>query len=147
MSGTPVRLRGRANRYGFAVSSYDLEGEVETADFAPVYPATEDLSQKKLRDLRAQVLGLARDVGDPIPAELLAREQLPLRADALTALHRPRTRSDAELARTRLAFDELLVLRLALARTTAEREHSSAEPLGTCRSRCSRRTARLCRSR
>ena len=128
--GAPVRLRGRANRYGFAVSSYDLEGEAETADFAPVYPATEDLTQKKLRDLRAQVLGLVRDVGEPMPAELLAREQLPLRADALTALHRPRSRSDAELARARLAFDELLVLRLALARTTAAREQSSAEPLG-----------------
>src|SRR5690242_11404285 len=51
--GTRVRLRGRSNRHGFAVSSYDLEGEEETADFAPVYPATEDLSQKKLRDLRA----------------------------------------------------------------------------------------------
>jgi ATP-dependent DNA helicase RecG len=34
--GTRVRLRGRSNRFGFAVSSYDLEGEAETADFAPV---------------------------------------------------------------------------------------------------------------
>ncbi len=129
-AGTPVRLRGRQNRFGFAVASYDLEGEAETADFAPVYPATEDLTQKKLRDLRAQVLDLVRDSGDPFPAELLARQHLPLRADALAALHRPRAREDAELARVRLAFDELLVLRLALARTTAVRAQSSAEPFG-----------------
>jgi ATP-dependent DNA helicase RecG len=128
--GTHVRLRGRANRFGFAVSSYDLEGEVETADFAPVYAASEDVSQKKLRELRAQVLGLVRDAGEPLPAELRSSEGLPLRADALAALHRPRSLAEAELARERLAFDELVVLRLALARTAAEREQSSAEPLG-----------------
>jgi ATP-dependent DNA helicase RecG len=128
--GTRVRLRGRANKFGFAVSSYDLEGEVETADFAPVYPASEDVSQKKLRELRAQVLGLVREAGEPLPAELRASEGLPLRADALAVLHRPRTLEEAESGRTRLAFDELLVLRLALARTTAEREQASAEPFG-----------------
>jgi ATP-dependent DNA helicase RecG len=128
--GTRVRIRGRANRFGFAVSSYDLEGEAETADFAPVYPASEDVSQKKLRELRAQVLGLVRDGGEPLPAELRARERLPLRGDALAALHKPRALGEAEVGRTRLAFDELLVLRLALARTAAVREQSSAEALG-----------------
>jgi ATP-dependent DNA helicase RecG len=129
-SGTRIRLRGRANKFGFAVSTYDLEGEAETADFAPVYPASEDVSQKKLRELRAQVLGLVRDAGEPLPAELRAQERLPLRADALAALHRPRSLAEAEVARERLAFDELLVLRLALARTTAAREQASAEPFG-----------------
>ena len=127
--GTRVRLRGRTNRFGFAVSSYDLEGEAETADFAPVYPATEDLSQKKLRELRAQALGLVRDAGEPLPAELCAREPLPLRADALAALHRPRSLEEAETGRRRLAFEELVVLQLALARSAAAREHASAEPL------------------
>ena len=127
--GTRVRLRGRRNKFGFAVSSYDLEGEVETADFAPVYPASEDVSQKKLRELRAQVLGLVRDTGEPLPAELRVREGLPLRADALAAVHKPRSLAEAETGRVRLAFDELLVLRLALARSAAEREHASAEAL------------------
>jgi ATP-dependent DNA helicase RecG len=127
--GTRVRLRGRANRFGFAVSSYDFEGEAETADFAPVYPASEDVSQKKLRELRAQVLALVRDAGEPLPASLRERDGLPLRADALAALHRPRSLAEAETGRARLAFDELLVLRLALARTAALRERASAEPL------------------
>jgi len=127
--GTKIRLRGRANRFGFAVSSYDLEGEAETADFAPVYPASEDLSQKKLRELRAQALELVRDTGEPLPAALRAREGLPLKADALAALHRPRSLAEAETGRVRLAFEELLVLQVALARTAAERERSSAEPL------------------
>ena len=129
-AGTHVRIRGRANKYGFAVSSYDLDGESETSGFAPVYPASEDVSQKKLRDLRAQALELVRDVGDDLPAALLASERLPLRADALAAIHRPRSYAEAEVGRLRLAFDELLVLRLALARTAALRESASAQALG-----------------
>jgi len=128
--GTRVRLRGRANKFGFAVSSYDLEGELETADFAPVYPASEDLSQKKLRELRAAALELVRDAGEPLPAALRARDRLPLRADALVAVHRPRALAEAETGRRRLAFEELLVLQVALARSAAARERASAEPLG-----------------
>ena len=130
VAGTPVRIRGRANRHGFAVSSYDLDGEAETADFAPVYPAGEDVTQKKLRDVHTQALAHVRDAGDDLPAALLAAERLPLRADALSAIHRPRSLPEAEVGRTRLAFDELLVLRLALLRTAAAREQASAQPLG-----------------
>jgi ATP-dependent DNA helicase RecG len=128
--GAHVRVRGRSNRHGFAVSSYDFDGEEDTADFAPVYPATEDLSQKRLRDLRGQALALVHDVGDPLPASLRVREQLPARADALLALHRPRGLPEAEAARGSLAFEELLVLQLALLRQSAVREEASAEPLG-----------------
>ncbi|HEX4745755.1 MAG TPA: ATP-dependent DNA helicase RecG [Gaiellaceae bacterium] len=128
--GVAVRIRGRSNRHGFAVSSYDLDGDTETADLAPVYPATEELTQKTLRNVHAQVLDRARDLGDDLPAELLAAERLPLRADALVAIHRPRSLPEAEVGRQRLAFDELLVLRLALLRTAATRERASAQRLG-----------------
>jgi ATP-dependent DNA helicase RecG len=130
VAGTPIRVRGRANRHGFSVSSYDLDGEAETADFAPVYPAAEDVTQKKLRDLHMQALQHVGDVGEDLPATVLASERLPTRADALVAIHRPRSLAEAELGRVRLAFDELLVLRLALARTAAARESASAQPLG-----------------
>ena len=96
----------------------------------PVYPATEDIAQKKLRDLHAQALELVGDLGDDVSSALLVSERLPTRADALVAVHRPRSPVDAEVGRTRLAFDELLVLRLALARSTAARESASARPLG-----------------
>ena len=130
MPGTPIRIRGRANRHGFAVSSYDLDGGSETVGLAPVYPATEEVAQRRLRDLHAQVLALVRAVGEDLPASVLADGRLPLRADALAAVHAPGSLPEAEVGRTRLAFDELLVLRLALARTAAVRAHASAEPLG-----------------
>ncbi len=58
-------------------------------------------------------------------------ESLPLRADALCALHHPRSEDEAELARRRLALDELLTLQLALRRRADDREKLVAEALGT----------------
>ncbi len=128
--GTRVRLRGRRNRFGFAVESYDLGDEpTETADFAPVYPASEDLSQKQLRSVAAGALASAGAGGDLLPGALRAAEGLPLRADALVALHRPRSPEEAEAARRRLAFEELVVLQLALRRRAAERESAVAAAL------------------
>ncbi|HEX6699556.1 MAG TPA: ATP-dependent DNA helicase RecG, partial [Gaiellaceae bacterium] len=128
--GTRVRLRGRPGRYGFDVRSYDLGEASATADFAPVYPASEEITPKKLRELVEAALPHARDFPDPLPAALRARLDLPLVADALTALHRPRGAEEAERGRRRLAFDELLALQLALARRAREREAEQAPALG-----------------
>ena len=127
--GTRLRLRGRQNRFGFQVSSFDLGEAVETADFAPVYPSTADLAQKTLRTLTEGVLSFARDAGEPLPATVRCRDALPLRADAYVGIHRPRSEDDAERARRRLALDELLTLQRALRRRTSEREALVAEPL------------------
>jgi ATP-dependent DNA helicase RecG len=126
--GTRVRLRGRQGRYGFDVRSYDL-GEAEaTADFAPVYPASEEISARKLRELVGVALPSA--LPDPLPADVRERERLPLRADAYWALHRPRSPAEAEAGRRRLAFDELLVLQVWLALRRSERAGEAAPELG-----------------
>jgi ATP-dependent DNA helicase RecG len=127
--GTRLRVRGKRNRFGFQVSSYDIGEAVETADFAPVYPSTADLAQKTLRSVADAALVYARDGGEPLPAGVRASERLPQRGDALVRLHRPRTEGEAEEARRRLALDELLTLQLALRRRAAEREVLVAEPL------------------
>ena len=128
--GMRVRLRGKASRYGFDVRSYDLGETKATADFAPVYPASEEIAAKRVRSLVASALAHARDCWDPLPAELRAREGLPLKADALVAVHNPLTRDDAETGRRRLAFDELLLLQLAVARRAAARDRTLAPSLG-----------------
>jgi ATP-dependent DNA helicase RecG len=127
--GTRLRLRGKPNRFGFQVSSYDIGVTVETADFAPVYPSTADLAQKTLRAITDAALAFVRDAGEPLPARIRSSEGLPQRGDALVRLHRPRTEDEAETARRRLALDELLTLQLALRRRSAEREVLVAEPL------------------
>jgi len=128
--GTSVRLRGQLRRGSFSVRSYDLDGGSATADFAPVYPAGEDLPQRRLRDVIGAALQYARDVPDPLPAGLRAGLSLPSRADALVALHRPSAPDEGERGRQRLAFDELLALHLGLARRSAERAGVVAPALG-----------------
>jgi ATP-dependent DNA helicase RecG len=125
--GTPVRLRGRQGRYGFDVRSFDIGGGEATADFAPVYPASEEISAKKLRELVGAAL--PRSFLDPLPAPLKESEALPARVDALWALHRPRSLAEAETGRRRLAFDELLLLQVGLALQRREREAEVAPAL------------------
>ena len=128
--GTHVRLRGQLRGRDFAVRSYDVNGASATADFAPVYPASEEITPKRLRELVAGALPHAGDNPDALPASLKARHRHPLRADAVVALHRPRTLEDAELGRRRLAFDELLFLQVGLALVRREREATAAPALG-----------------
>jgi ATP-dependent DNA helicase RecG len=126
--GTAVRLRGRQGRYGFDVRSFDIGDGEATADFAPVYPASEEITAKKLRELVGAAL--PRALADPLPAELKEREALPDRVDAFWAIHRPRSLAEAESGRRRLAFDELLLLQIWLARRRRERESEVAPSLG-----------------
>ena len=127
--GTHARLRGRLQRRGeFLVKTFDVGERAATADFAPVYPASEELTPKKLRELVAAAL--PRAVLDPLPADVKMRERFPSRGDALWGLHRPRSLEEAEIGRRRLAFDELLLLQLGIARRRKEREAEIAPALG-----------------
>ncbi len=107
--GTRVRLRGKQNRFGFQVSSYDLGEAVETADFAPVYPSTADLAQKTLRTLTEAALALARDAGEPLPAAVRATRRAAAPSGrarrAPSAAHGGRRRAGAPPPRARRAPD------------------------------------------
>jgi len=126
--GMRVRLRGRLQGRGdFLVKSFDVGERSATADFAPVYPASEEITPKKLRE----VIGAAlpRTLLDFLPADLKEQDRLLGRADALWALHRPRSIAEAKHGRARLAFDELLLLQVALALRRREREVEVAPAL------------------
>ena len=128
--GTRLRARGQLKRGSFTVRDFDLGEARATADNAPVYPASEEVSLKRLRGLVERVLPLARELPDPLPASLRTRLELPLRPDAVVALHRPERPGQGEEGRRRLAFDELLLFQLALARVARERDVSKAPALG-----------------
>src|SRR3954453_10378440 len=127
--GTRLRLRGQLRRNEFHVRSYDLDGAAATADFAPVYPASDEVTSARLRTLVEAALPFARAFGDSLPAALRARERLPFRFDALVALPRPRGAEEAEQARRRLALDELLLLQVGLARIREGTEEATAPAL------------------
>jgi ATP-dependent DNA helicase RecG len=128
--GVHVRLRGKPSRYGFDVKAYDIGEGNATADFAPVYPASEEIPPKRLRTLVGHALGHVVDYVDPLPAALREREAMPLKRDALFAIHQPESEQEAEAGRQRLAFEELLLLQIGIARRAAERERTLAPSLG-----------------
>jgi ATP-dependent DNA helicase RecG len=128
--GTELLLHGTRDLKGFKVSRHELGGAgVHTLGLVPEYPATEALPSYRIRALVEAALPLARRMPDALPAELRARERLPLRADAIAAVHRPESPEDAEAARARLGLEELLLLQLGFIRrreALAQEAHATA---------------------
>ncbi|HEY8625054.1 MAG TPA: ATP-dependent DNA helicase RecG [Solirubrobacteraceae bacterium] len=130
-AGTRLVLHGKfESRNRFRVQGHAPTTEAATGtDAVAHYPATEGLSSTQILALvRAHAAALA-DVVEPLPASLRATEQLPGRAAALAASHFPERDSDHARARERLAFDELLLVQLALLRRRALRHETSSAPV------------------
>src|SRR5213078_5350895 len=78
----------------------------------------------------ARRTGVVGEVPDPLPAAIRERHALPDIASALRQVHFPDDERRLLSARRRLAFDELLVLQLALAQRRARwTAQASALPL------------------
>ncbi|MFZ2804100.1 MAG: ATP-dependent DNA helicase RecG [Patescibacteria group bacterium] len=93
---------------------------------APVYPLAGSLAQKTIRKaVRAAVEEVAYPE-DPLPSELLSSFHLLPIADAYRSLHRPATMEEAERARQRFAFQEVLVYQLALRMARNESNEAGA---------------------
>jgi len=64
---------------------------------------------------------------DPIPEEMLKRYNLPTLSSALVFIHAPKKKSDAEAAKKRFAFQEVLAIQLASQMEKQEALHEKAE--------------------
>jgi ATP-dependent DNA helicase RecG len=93
------------------------EDEEPRGKLLPVYRVTEGLTVRQLRHLFDQHLdGLLANVEDELPAAWrTAASALDLR-QSLAAVHRPESLALAEAGRRRLAFEELMLFQLVLAR-------------------------------
>jgi ATP-dependent DNA helicase RecG len=106
--GTPVFMVKRHEILGASEESQHILGLI------PVYPSTADLSVRTIRTLLHEAAPLAVNLLDPLPAEMLARRRYPGKAEAVLASHFPADLAEAEKARERMAFEELLLLQLAI---------------------------------
>ena len=114
-------LKTGARGADLTVKSHEVLDEAEGAaagpGLVPVYHASSRVSTGVLRGLVDQALtDLVDGVPDPVPVDLRTRHRLPLRRDAIRAGHQPRTHGAFRTARRRLAYEELLLLQLALLR-------------------------------
>jgi len=121
--GTRLVCCGVARAVAGLVSILSPECEVVTGErslhmrrVVPIYPSTEGLSQPLLRTLVHRGLEATTHLTeDAIPESLRASRALLPVAQAHRALHFPETPKEAQEARRRWAYEELLVLQTLLA--------------------------------
>lgn len=109
-SGRPPKLRVKAHEILGGGGSTGLH----TEGLVPVYPASEGLPPRKIRELVDAALPYVHTAPEVLPAWIRRRLGLPHEADALRALHGPRSAREAGLGRRRLVLEELIVLQLGL---------------------------------
>jgi ATP-dependent DNA helicase RecG len=96
--------------------------------FLPVYPSASKLPSWKLAQCVEIVLDALELLPDYMPKEVLKDLGYPDFTTALGDIHRPPSLEAAALARTRLTFDEALLLQILLAQRRAEIASLDAAP-------------------
>jgi len=130
-AGTRLVLHGKLGaRNRFAVQGHAQTAEAATGGEAVAhYASTEGLSSTQILALvRAHASAIA-DVPEPLPARVRTHERLPERRSALAAVHLTGGESEQRLGRRRLAFDELLLVSLALLGRRRLRGHGTTSPV------------------
>ncbi|MCW5876138.1 MAG: ATP-dependent DNA helicase RecG [Anaerolineales bacterium] len=119
--GAQVVLSGQVDQYmgRLTMSSPEWEladkEQLHTNRIVPVYPLAADLGQRWLRGVMKRVVSYwAPRVPDPLPAALVATAEVRPLPEALLQVHFPDNPESLRAARTRLAFDELLLMQLAV---------------------------------
>src|SRR6516165_8887079 len=117
--------RGRGVSGQFRVQAHARTGDAVGGDATVAhYPATEGLTSTQILALVREHRQAFDDVAEPLPAAVRTREHLPDRVAALTEAHFAGSDGGLEVARRRLAFDELLLAQLALLRRRLRRRSS-----------------------
>lgn len=98
------------------VTSFRQAAEEYADEIIPVYPASEKLPSWRIAKCVDVVLQQLGDLPDPVPEQVRRKHRLPGLAEALHAVHRPRSIELARTAQRRLRFEEAFVLQAELAR-------------------------------
>ena len=121
--GEAISVSGRVDQYlgRLVMNSPDWEPvEVEslhTNRIVPVYPLTERITQKWLRNVMKQVVEYwAPRVVDALPESTRSSARLLTLPDALEQIHFPGSQEKLRAARERLAFDEIFYLQMGVLR-------------------------------
>ena len=108
----------------------DVDSAVD--DFAgkylPVYPAGGKLPSWKIEQSIGIALDSLDEIPDYLPREIADEFGYPTLREAFFAIHKPKSREEAQVARERLTFDEAMLLQLLLAQRRAELRALQATP-------------------
>jgi ATP-dependent DNA helicase RecG len=96
----------------------------------PVYPLSKNLNQNLLRRLVQQALEqYGPNLEDELPQNVIRRENLLPKAEALRAIHFPPSMEILEKARNTLIYEELFYLEIMVGRRALGRRRGEASPL------------------
>jgi ATP-dependent DNA helicase RecG len=135
--GTEVAFSGKVQyRFGrlqMVNPAYDILEDpdevgvktVHTGRIIPLHPATQKLSAAMLRRLIMRALDQFGDLPDHLPYELREKYGYPHRTQALREMHFPVTAGRLNRARQRMAYDELVVMQVALALRRQRLKHDT----------------------
>ena len=125
--GKLVSLAGKAvlykNELVLQNPNYEILGikkeASHTARLVPIYPETKGLTSKGIRYLIKPILESLEKIPEFIPADVLEELKLPEINSALRQIHLPQKGSEANLAKKRFSFQDLLLLQLKNAQEKA----------------------------
>jgi len=133
--GMKVALSGRVSAYRGRLQMENPEIEplddqsIHTRRLVPVYPTTEGLYQRPLRALiRDAVDGFGPQLDEALPDAMRQRLRLMPAQQAIRQAHVPDSREQAEAARRRFAFEELLYIELGVVRRRREWQAAGGAP-------------------
>ncbi len=82
-------------------------------EILPIYPLTEGITQKVMRNLIKENINLVCSLEDVIPNELLEKREFPDLKSSYFGMHFPVSNYHRKIARDRLAYEELIKFKLA----------------------------------
>jgi len=102
---------------------------VHTQGLVPNYHLTANITQKQIRFLIKQVIGLANKLLDWLPDNIKGDLKMLGLGQAITKIHFPENQNDIKQARRRLAFNELFLIQLQSQLIKQELKSSQAQAI------------------
>ena len=135
-TGSQIILSGRVSQYLGRLTFQSPEWEpldktqIHTGRLVPVYPLTSGITAKWLRQLQKRTVDYwSQRLPDHLPDEIRARQKLLPLPEAISQIHFPDSWESLEVARRRLAFDELLLIQLGVLRQKQLWKSQSCQPI------------------
>jgi ATP-dependent DNA helicase RecG len=135
--GQRLMVRGKVKLIGgrFQISHPSITRLDGTEDaeaqrrLLPIYGLTEGINQRQMREIVARVVeDYTPLVQEAFPDSLRQKYSICEIEDAIRKIHAPRNQAEVDLARTRLVYQELFILQLALALRRHRVQHTSVSP-------------------
>ncbi len=135
IAGEEIFLAGQADYYNFGLQMtnpiYEKASDfpIHTSRLVPLYHLKQSLYPKTFRNLVASVIGLADEVPESLPAEIIKNQKLMDIRQTIKQSHFPETEQNVTEAKKRLAFEEIFYNQLLAQKHKLELAKKQSYPI------------------